>query len=428
MEEKEYLYCVDKENEVYRVLVERDESTYDVNPREEFENLGTMICNHRKYNLGDIQDDFYDFMNKEVGTDEDLSDSELFKKWKDSKYMVLPLNLYDHSGLSMSIGFGRGWDNGVVGYIFVDKDNKELLDYQKTHSEDETKNWVSENLQSEVKTYDNYLCGDIYYAKSEKFDKGTREWTDFDSVGGIFPNNDLNYYEQKEEIARNVVNPQKFITKNEAEKLLDKNLPQNEKAVFDKFISDVNCVLPDFENHYGHSLVFVKKTMQKEGKENHFSLISDFLKKVGCIDEKTTEIYLKEKSNLPNVSKTANKIFYGWDKANGNDTGTLFVDESNKRFGILGSQIASSSILKNAKKIGKNEIVKIANALTLDGFTESDVGYGSINLSKITKNSEVKEKIKQINKFKSDFIKKEKEIENKTLENPKKKIEIGMER
>lgn len=47
MEEKDYLYCVDKDNEVYRVSVERDDDTSYSNPRE-WDNLGKFGSKNHK--------------------------------------------------------------------------------------------------------------------------------------------------------------------------------------------------------------------------------------------------------------------------------------------------------------------------------------------------------------------------------------------
>ena len=86
------------------------------NPRKEFDHLGTMVCFHRRYNLGDRHefrdpDEFTDFL-------------------KNEKPICLPLYLYDHSGITISTRNERfracdpqGWDWGMLGYIYVTKED-----------------------------------------------------------------------------------------------------------------------------------------------------------------------------------------------------------------------------------------------------------------------------------------------------------------
>jgi hypothetical protein len=117
-------------------------------PRE-WDNNGVMVCFHRRYNLGEKHEhssaqDFLDW-RKEQG---------------DKIIAILPLYLYDHSGLSISTGeFSCPWDSGQVGWIYASREslesgghNVDEIDVQK----------VEEWLRGEVKTYDQFLRGDVY--------------------------------------------------------------------------------------------------------------------------------------------------------------------------------------------------------------------------------------------------------------------------
>lgn len=123
---------------------------YDNNPESprDWCNLGTMVCFHGRYKLGDKHS--YD-NNSYSGWEEmkeDIIDTE-------NVHTILPLYLYDHSGITISTSpFSCRWDSGQVGWIFVSKEvvMKEGID--------ETK--VEECLKSEVKTYDQYLRGEVY--------------------------------------------------------------------------------------------------------------------------------------------------------------------------------------------------------------------------------------------------------------------------
>ena len=164
------------------------------NPRG-WDNVGTMVCFHSRYTLGDkhsysspedallsileidedelpreyrcpdceqteqitsetetcshcgegLDDDFYSLDLMELSID------DLFTRLREKAY-VLPLYLYDHSGITMNTGgFSCPWDSGQVGFIYA------MKDYADSETPDPVK-----YLEGEVKTYDQYLTGDVY--------------------------------------------------------------------------------------------------------------------------------------------------------------------------------------------------------------------------------------------------------------------------
>ncbi len=164
--------------EEYRVLIEQDEDAQS--PREDFDNLGTMVCWHGRYTLGDTEpamtpyefrmnlakelvprfSELYDYWESGDGFDwlakhacitrceelergfergkplsleyltrpinhNDVPDviGDHLKNMRDAilaAYIVeLPLFLYDHSGITMNTsGFHCPWDSGQVGFIY----------------------------------------------------------------------------------------------------------------------------------------------------------------------------------------------------------------------------------------------------------------------------------------------------------------------
>jgi hypothetical protein len=118
-------------------------------PRE-WDNLGTMVCQHRRYNLGDKHD--YDLSN--------------CTSWSDVQRelgyppIILNLYLYDHSGITISCSpFGDPWDSGQVGFIFA---TEETLIKEYGRIDEEIISKAKSVLEAEVKTYDEYLRGDVY--------------------------------------------------------------------------------------------------------------------------------------------------------------------------------------------------------------------------------------------------------------------------
>jgi hypothetical protein len=130
----------------YELKIERDEDP--MNPRTEWDNLGTMVCFHKRYDLGDKTD----YRSKDYDSWDELKQGILENE---GEVVILPLYLYDHSGITISTSpFGCNFDSGRIGFIFVS--NHKI----KKEGIDETK--VIEYLESEVKTYDKYLTGEVY--------------------------------------------------------------------------------------------------------------------------------------------------------------------------------------------------------------------------------------------------------------------------
>jgi hypothetical protein len=200
------------------LTVEIHYDTDPENPRTDYDcHLGRMICFHRRHNLGDEHNfkdadyffgcllpglhlsdkeinqivlqatkdkqwkaDYREFFisNKDLEMKESIRYAFVFHKlidqfdWIDKgtksllmdileeHIVILPLYLYDHSGLSMSTGaFSCPWDSGQVGWIYCTK---------KTVIE-EYGNWTAESvakatkrLEQEVETYSEYLGGEVY--------------------------------------------------------------------------------------------------------------------------------------------------------------------------------------------------------------------------------------------------------------------------
>lgn len=130
------------------------DSCYD-SPRE-WDNLGTMICFHKRYDLGD---------NHNYNVDDYNSWDEMQKailKEEGKGTIILPLYLYDHSGISISTGaFSCRWDSGQVGFIIADK-KKVLQEFGGKILTKKLKEKVVSILENEVSTYSQYLEGDVY--------------------------------------------------------------------------------------------------------------------------------------------------------------------------------------------------------------------------------------------------------------------------
>jgi hypothetical protein len=136
----------------YTVKTEKDLSPES--PRK-WDNLGTMVCFSRNYNLGDKHD--YNFHDYDSWNE---MEKDIIKREKPC--VILPLYLYDHSGITMNTtGFSCPWDSGQVGFIYMTKEvyienfgGKIMTPKRKEHAKG--------LLIGEVETYDQYLTGDVY--------------------------------------------------------------------------------------------------------------------------------------------------------------------------------------------------------------------------------------------------------------------------
>ena len=179
-----------------RYEIEQDQDAQ--NPRVDFDNVGTMVCWHRNYDLGDKHtysdsDDFrfqlavdadpsvedrcdywnnsgYDRLMKNplIKSHEDACraaeehQNKIINKALEDNYIILPLYLYDHSGITMRTGpFGCAFDSGQVGFIYCSKATA-IKEWGKKLCTKQVIEKAIKYLEGEVETYDQYLTGDVW--------------------------------------------------------------------------------------------------------------------------------------------------------------------------------------------------------------------------------------------------------------------------
>lgn len=146
-------------------------------PRED-DNLGTMVCFHNRYSLGDD----HNFKSENYNSWDEM-EKDIIKTEKVG--VILPLYLYDHSGIRISTGqFSCRWDSGQIGFIFISK-KKMLEEYGGKIVTKKLKERVTRYLNGEVEVYDQYLQGDIYGYKIFIKEKG-EEKEEIDSCWGFY--------------------------------------------------------------------------------------------------------------------------------------------------------------------------------------------------------------------------------------------------
>ena len=146
----------------------------DAESPRDWDNLGTLICGHSRYQLGDKHefDDARSFLLDllDLDVEMDLPVNDLIKR-VEKIAVILPVYLYDHSGLAMNTtGFHCPWDSGQIGFIYVT-----LTDIRKEYSATRVSAKLREQaaiyLRNEVQTFSDYISGAVYGYVVEKEDE-----------------------------------------------------------------------------------------------------------------------------------------------------------------------------------------------------------------------------------------------------------------
>lgn len=163
----------------YEIKIENDENAW--NPRED-DNVTTMICFHKRYNMGDQHnvngDDYsgWDEMEEAIKAEHEV-------------LIMKPLYMMEHGNISVSTSpFGCGWDSGRLGIVFIARENLNYFGIT-----DLTDDKLERILEGEVKEYDQYLRGEVYqYSVSEveTCDLGCDHVRLISSCGGYYDEKD----------------------------------------------------------------------------------------------------------------------------------------------------------------------------------------------------------------------------------------------
>ena len=185
-----------------KVRVIQDSSTDS--PRE-WDNIGTIAYKHSRYTLGEEEiSDPIDWLVDKIGyTEEGVQRiankmgadyySDKVKVYLecifDDKFIVHTVYLYDHSGQSISVNpFGCRWDSRQLGYIYCTKE-KALQEFGGKVVTAKVRQRALDCMESEIKTYNQYLNGDVYgfVVEDEEGDELDSCWgfygTDFKTNG-----------------------------------------------------------------------------------------------------------------------------------------------------------------------------------------------------------------------------------------------------
>lgn len=150
----------------------------------------TMTYQHKAIAGNILLDDYVDVVIEAL---EDFSLKELEDIiYSFDYYVILPIYLYDHSGITISTGsFSCPWDSGQAGWIYATMETF-LKETGYTEEQLFKEGKAEEILSGEVKTLDMYLQGYVYYFLLEEKETCEHcnhvEYKHVDSCGGFYAN------------------------------------------------------------------------------------------------------------------------------------------------------------------------------------------------------------------------------------------------
>ena len=135
----------------YELVVEHDNEP--MNPRTDWDNITTIISFHKRYDIGDK----HEYKSSDFDSWDEMKEQILL----DYKVLIIkPLYVYDHGGLTISTSpFNCNWDTSRVGWVIIDEKQLNKMCGKDFERGEEKLNLI---LEGEVKTYDEYLTGQVY--------------------------------------------------------------------------------------------------------------------------------------------------------------------------------------------------------------------------------------------------------------------------
>ena len=121
----------------------------DCSPREN-DNICIFHIAHRRYGFGDINHNDYESIK--------AAEKEALK----NKDIVLPLYMYDHSGITISLSpFSCPWDSGQVGFVQIPR-KKMIEEFSGKIFTKKLKEKALKIAAGEVSELDSYIKGEVY--------------------------------------------------------------------------------------------------------------------------------------------------------------------------------------------------------------------------------------------------------------------------
>lgn len=134
-------------NNNYGITVEVVQDDDPTNPAKDWDMVGTIVLDKRcRYNFGHATHD----------------GDEIAAICRDKNNIVLPVYMYDHSGITINTtGFSCRWDSGQVGIVYCTK-QKAVEEFGKKMCTAKVRAAAEKCMRGEVASVDDYLTGNVW--------------------------------------------------------------------------------------------------------------------------------------------------------------------------------------------------------------------------------------------------------------------------
>lgn len=131
----------------YGITIEVEQDDDSTNPAHDWDMVGTIAIDNRcRYAFGHVH----------IGCD------EMHAILSDRNNIVLPVFMYDHSGISINTtGFSCPWDSGQVGIVYCSKE-KAVEEFGNKRCTAMVRAAAIACMISDVKSVDDYLTGNVW--------------------------------------------------------------------------------------------------------------------------------------------------------------------------------------------------------------------------------------------------------------------------
>lgn len=343
------------------------------------ENGFTFIVNQITSFVDETKMEIIDENRHQYSTFDDMTDYQLFQKWNEKNLVCLPITGHEHSGITLhsserdvahqevheKYSYGGSYDNDEIkedGFIFVDKNNKEVLAMQTGKAVDsdgnvyaefeaknfeDTKTWAAGILNAEVEEYSRYVEGMVFDVTLEKFNPDILEYEEFEVCPTAYTDNVERWLQDW--IGKIF---DSYIDMESAKKIETTINPGFKNNTWKTFIEEVKKELPNFDGNVKHASSAVLYAMNKNGssvleKEALKQVMSEkgFNSEEKTIELLNKELGIKEKTvekPLMSIRDENLKAYYTIiNNPNRSDNGAmgklLLVDEKNKQFILYNS-------------------------------------------------------------------------------------------
>ena len=355
---------------------------------------------------------------------DDLTESQLYDKWVETKLCVIPINIFEHSGMTCheaslrkTLHVANDRDDGAIyndGFIYVDKDNKEVLNELKGEARDkegnvynrwkaktleETKVWAEGILKGEIKEYANALEGNVYDVSIYELDSATLDWGEpVVGYNSLIVDDVEEYIKNYNEYAGKIVEE---LLKPEMEVILHTPTSEFKKNIFDNYVSKIKEILPDYDNNVKYAASAASLAMKSGGATSlEREALNLYLKENDCTDPESTFKFLEESVGIKgkNLAKELNPLSFTDENLecvfskiknpnrsdNGGVNNALLIDYENRRFAYVSgaSQMIdkpSETYLNKVEELSSKAVAKKLETLVKAGFKNASLNPEFLN-------------------------------------------------